>query len=50
MSIVKKGDNKLNLSDFKLKQSDRSFVDQLGKHIQKLIDNASKGDVIELPA
>ena len=39
----------MNLQDLKLKQSDMSFVDELGRHIQKLIDNANKGDIIELP-
>ena len=52
MSIIKKGNGEttVNPSDFKLKQSDHSYYDELGRHIQKIIDNSKRGDVIELPA
>lgn len=39
-----------NISEIKFKQSDISYVDELGRHIQKLIDNSKRGDIIELPS
>ena len=39
-----------NISEIKFKQSDLSYVDELGRHIQKLIDNSKRGDLIELPS
>lgn len=33
MSIIKKGDHNFNETEFKLKQSDMSYVDELGRHI-----------------
>lgn len=55
MSIIKKdngkhGETTLSPSEFKLRQSDISFTDELGRQIQKLIDNAAIGEIIELPA
>ncbi len=51
MSIVRKVKNTDNQDGFnlKFKQNDISISDELGRHIQKLIDNAKRGDEIELP-
>jgi hypothetical protein len=55
LNIIKEGQQNTlrqndNMSEIKFKQSDLSYVDELGRHIQKLIDNSKRGDIIELPS
>ena len=55
LNIIKEGQQhpgrvNENISEIKFKQSDLSYVDELGRHIQKLIDNAKRGDLLELPS